>query len=102
LRHKALQGKHLALTRPPKFSSTYVQGGDIVKVFPAPGAGYIKDLLAPLRKFTNATGGINLQSIKVFSGQEPLRLALVSALVIQNSCHGNVFEGHFRKSKGQQ
>jgi 2-dehydro-3-deoxyphosphogluconate aldolase/(4S)-4-hydroxy-2-oxoglutarate aldolase len=79
--------RHGAVSIPGAYSPTevlnaYIQGGDIIKVFPAPGAAYIKDLLAPMPHLPlMPTGGISLQNIKDFQASGAVAFGIGSALV---------------------
>lgn len=67
---------------PTEVLNAYEEGGDIIKVFPAPGAGYIKDLLAPLPQLPlMPTGGIHLQNIREFMSAGAVAFGIGSALV---------------------
>ncbi len=67
---------------PSEVLKAYMLGGDIIKVFPALGAGYIKDLLAPLPQIPlMPTGGINLQNIRDFQKAGAVAFGIGSALV---------------------
>ena len=66
---------------PTEVLEAYVQGGEIIKVFPALGAGYIKELLAPLPHLPlMPTGGINLQNIRDFQKAGAVAFGIGSAL----------------------
>lgn len=57
-------------------------GADIVKVFPAPGAAYIKNILAPLNHIRlMPTGGIDAGNIKTFAAAGAVAFGIGSALV---------------------
>lgn len=67
---------------PTEVLKAYVQGGDIIKVFPAAGPGYIKDLLAPLPQIPlMPTGGISHQNIAAFRAAGAVAFGIGSALV---------------------
>lgn len=57
-------------------------GADIVKVFPAPDAAYIKNILAPLNHIrVMPTGGIDAGNIKTFAAAGAIAFGIGSALV---------------------
>jgi 2-dehydro-3-deoxyphosphogluconate aldolase / (4S)-4-hydroxy-2-oxoglutarate aldolase len=67
---------------PTEVLNAYQTGGDIIKVFPALSAGYIKDLLAPLPHLPlMPTGGIHLQNIRDFRAAGAVAFGIGSALV---------------------
>lgn len=67
---------------PTEILKAYVQGGDIIKIFPAAGAAYIKDLQAPLPQLPlMPTGGINHQNIATFQLAGAVAFGIGSALV---------------------
>lgn len=67
---------------PTEIFNAHAQGGDIIKVFPALGAGYIKDLLAPMPHLPlMPTGGINQQNISSFKAAGAVAFGIGSALV---------------------
>lgn len=67
---------------PTEVLKAYETGGDIIKVFPALSAGYIKDLLAPLPQIPlMPTGGIHLQNIREFMSAGAVAFGIGSALV---------------------
>ena len=67
---------------PTEVLQAYEEGGDIIKVFPALSAGYIKDLLAPLPQLPlMPTGGIHLQNIREFAAAGAVAFGIGSALV---------------------
>ena len=67
---------------PTEVLKAYTLGGDIIKVFPALSASYIKDLLAPLPQLPlMPTGGINHQNIKEFKNAGGIAFGIASALV---------------------
>jgi 2-dehydro-3-deoxyphosphogluconate aldolase/(4S)-4-hydroxy-2-oxoglutarate aldolase len=67
---------------PTEVLNAYEMGGDIIKVFPALSAGYIKDLLAPMPRLPlMPTGGINLQNIREFQATGAVAFGIGSALV---------------------
>lgn len=91
--------RHGAVSIPGAYTPTevldaYVQGGDIIKVFPAPGPQYIKDLLAPLPHLPlMPTGGIALQNIKDFKATGAVAFGVGSALV---DAKASVNEGYLK------
>lgn len=67
---------------PTEVFKAHKYGGDIIKVFPALSASYIKDLLAPLPQIPlMPTGGINLRNIKDFQNAGAVAFGIGSALV---------------------
>lgn len=67
---------------PTEVLNAYVYGGEIIKVFPALGPHYIKDLLAPMPQIPlMPTGGISLQNIKEFKDSGAVAFGIGSALV---------------------
>lgn len=79
------------LSIPGAFSPTEIvtahnNGADIVKVFPAPDAAYIKNVLAPLNHIKlMPTGGINLTNIKSFKDAGATAFGIGSSLVNNQS-----------------
>lgn len=66
--------------------TAYNNGADIVKVFPAPDAAYIKNILAPLNKIRlMPTGGINTGNIKAFKDAGATAFGIGSSLVNNQS-----------------
>jgi 2-dehydro-3-deoxyphosphogluconate aldolase/(4S)-4-hydroxy-2-oxoglutarate aldolase len=62
--------------------AAYKQGADMIKVFPATSAAYIKDLSAPLPKMhLLPTGGITLENISDFQKAGAAGFGIGSALV---------------------
>ncbi|MGX9977209.1 bifunctional 4-hydroxy-2-oxoglutarate aldolase/2-dehydro-3-deoxy-phosphogluconate aldolase [Staphylococcus gallinarum] len=75
-----------ALT-PSEITFAMNTGADIVKVFPISemGAGYIKDILAPLNEVDLLpTGGINLENIKQYIDVGAIGVGVSSAIVKNN------------------
>ncbi len=67
---------------PTEILMAHNNGADIVKVFPCPGAGYIKQVLAPLNHIrVMPTGGIDISNIKTFAGTGAVAFGIGSALV---------------------
>lgn len=67
---------------PTEIVTAHKNGADIVKVFPAPNAEYIKNILAPLNHILlMPTGGINLANIKTFSDAGASAFGIGSSLV---------------------
>ena len=67
---------------PTEVYKAHKYGGDIIKVFPALSASYIKDLLAPLPQIPlMPTGGVNLQNIKDYQRVGAVAYGIGSALV---------------------
>ena len=79
------------LSIPGAFTPTEIviahnNGADIVKVFPAPDAAYIKNILAPLNHIKlMPTGGINLTNIKSFKDAGATAFGIGSSLVNNQS-----------------
>ncbi|HEY8957521.1 bifunctional 4-hydroxy-2-oxoglutarate aldolase/2-dehydro-3-deoxy-phosphogluconate aldolase, partial [Chitinophaga sp.] len=62
--------------------AAYKQGADMIKVFPATSAAYIKDITAPLPKMhLLPTGGITPENIKDFQQAGAAGFGIGSALV---------------------
>jgi 2-dehydro-3-deoxyphosphogluconate aldolase/(4S)-4-hydroxy-2-oxoglutarate aldolase len=62
--------------------SAHNHGADIVKVFPAPDAAYIKNILAPLNHVRlMPTGGIDATNIMSFKATGAVAFGIGSALV---------------------
>ena len=69
-----------ALT-PTEILSAHNNGADIVKIFPAPDAAYIKNILAPLNHIrVMPTGGIDAENIKEFAAAGAVAFGIGSAL----------------------
>ena len=69
-----------ALT-PTEILSAHNNGADIVKIFPAPDAVYIKNILAPLNHIrVMPTGGIDAGNIKEFTAAGAVAFGIGSAL----------------------
>lgn len=67
---------------PTEVLEAYSHGGDIIKVFPASNAGYIKDIRGPLPQIPlMPTGGVNLDNIKQFYEAGAVAFGIASALV---------------------
>jgi 2-dehydro-3-deoxyphosphogluconate aldolase/(4S)-4-hydroxy-2-oxoglutarate aldolase len=67
---------------PTEILTAYNNGADIVKVFPAPNAAYIKNILAPLNHIrVMPTGGIDASNIKSFAATGAVAFGISSALV---------------------
>jgi 2-dehydro-3-deoxyphosphogluconate aldolase / (4S)-4-hydroxy-2-oxoglutarate aldolase len=67
---------------PSEIVTAHNNGADIVKVFPASDASYIKDVLAPLNHIRlMPTGGINLNNIKAFGEAGATAFGIASSLV---------------------
>jgi 2-dehydro-3-deoxyphosphogluconate aldolase/(4S)-4-hydroxy-2-oxoglutarate aldolase len=67
---------------PTEILTAYNNGADIVKVFPAPDAAYIKNILAPLNHIpVMPTGGIDAGNIKSFAAAGAVAFGIGSALV---------------------
>jgi 2-dehydro-3-deoxyphosphogluconate aldolase / (4S)-4-hydroxy-2-oxoglutarate aldolase len=66
--------------------AAYKQGADMIKVFPATSAAYIKDISAPLPKMhLLPTGGITPENIKDFQKAGAAGFGIGSALVNANT-----------------
>ena len=71
---------------PTEIVTAHNNGADIVKVFPAPDAAYIKNILAPLNHIKlMPTGGINLTNIKSFKDAGATAFGIGSWLVNNQS-----------------
>ena len=71
---------------PTEIVTAHNNGADIVKVFPAPDAAYIKNILAPLNHIRlMPTGGINLTNIKAFKDAGATAFGIGSSLVNNQS-----------------
>jgi 2-dehydro-3-deoxyphosphogluconate aldolase/(4S)-4-hydroxy-2-oxoglutarate aldolase len=71
---------------PTEILSAYNNGADIVKVFPALSAGYIKNILAPLNHIpVMPTGGLDAFNIKAFADAGAVAFGIGSALVNNSS-----------------
>lgn len=67
---------------PTEVLNAYSSGGDIIKVFPAANAGYIKDIRGPLPQIPlMPTGGVNLDNIQQFHQAGAVAFGIASALV---------------------
>lgn len=67
---------------PTEVLKAYSHGGDIIKVFPASNAGYIKDIRGPLPQIPlMPTGGVNLDNIQQFYMAGAVAFGIASALV---------------------
>ncbi|MDN3655084.1 bifunctional 4-hydroxy-2-oxoglutarate aldolase/2-dehydro-3-deoxy-phosphogluconate aldolase [Ferruginibacter paludis] len=67
---------------PTEILTAHNNGADIVKVFPAPDAAYIKNILAPLNHIrVMPTGGIDAGNIKTFAAAGAVAFGIGSALV---------------------
>lgn len=67
---------------PTEVLKAYSYGGDIIKVFPASNAGYIKDIRGPLPQIPlMPTGGVNLENIEAFHKAGAVAFGIASALV---------------------
>jgi 2-dehydro-3-deoxyphosphogluconate aldolase/(4S)-4-hydroxy-2-oxoglutarate aldolase len=67
---------------PTEILTAHNNGADIVKVFPAPDATYIKNILAPLNHIrVMPTGGIDAGNIKTFAATGAVAFGIGSALV---------------------
>lgn len=62
--------------------TAFNNGADIVKVFPAPDAAYIKNIMAPLNHIRlMPTGGVDAGNIKAFAAAGGVAFGIGSALV---------------------
>lgn len=67
---------------PTEVLNAYSYGGDIIKVFPASNASYIKDIRGPLPQIPlMPTGGVNLDNIQQFHQAGAVAFGIASALV---------------------
>lgn len=67
---------------PTEVLEAYSHGGDIIKIFPASNAGYIKDIRGPLPQIPlMPTGGVNLDNIQQFYKVGAVAFGIASALV---------------------
>ena len=70
-----------ALT-PTEILTAWKLGGDIIKVFPASGPVYLKDILAPLSPIPlMPTGGVNLKNINAYHQAGAVAFGIGSSLV---------------------
>lgn len=66
---------------PTEVLNAYSYGGDIIKVFPASNAAYIKDIRGPLPQIPlMPTGGVNLDNIQQFHQAGAVAFGIASAL----------------------
>jgi 2-dehydro-3-deoxyphosphogluconate aldolase/(4S)-4-hydroxy-2-oxoglutarate aldolase len=71
---------------PTEILMAHNNGADIVKIFPAPDAAYIKNILAPLNHIrVMPTGGIDAGNIKSFAAAGAVAFGIGSALVNSKS-----------------
>jgi 2-dehydro-3-deoxyphosphogluconate aldolase/(4S)-4-hydroxy-2-oxoglutarate aldolase len=83
----AVTKKAGAVSIPGAFTATEIftafkMGGDIIKVFPATGSQYIKDIRGPFPDIPlMPTGGINLQNIQEYLQAGAVAVGIGSALV---------------------
>ncbi len=67
---------------PTEIVQAHKWGADIIKVFPAPSADYIKNILAPLNHLRiMPTGGINADNIKDFQKAGAVAFGIGSSLI---------------------
>lgn len=67
---------------PTEILTAWNKGADIVKIFPAPDAAYIKNILAPLNHVrVMPTGGIDASNIKTFAATGAVAFGIGGALV---------------------
>ena len=67
---------------PTEIVTAYSNGGDIIKIFPASNADYIKALHGPLSHIPMMpTGGINIENIKEFQKTGAVAFGIGTALV---------------------
>src|SRR3954447_3267085 len=67
---------------PTEIVQAHRSGADIIKVFPAPNAAYIKNILAPLNHLKlMPTGGINVDNIKDYEAAGAVAFGIGNALV---------------------
>lgn len=67
---------------PTEILHAHNHGADIVKIFPAPDAGYVKNILAPLNHIrVMPVGGIDASNIESFAATGAVAFGIGSALV---------------------
>jgi len=67
---------------PTEILQAHRRGADIIKVFPAPNAAYIKNILAPLNHLKiMPTGGVNVDNIKDYAAAGAVAFGIGNALV---------------------
>jgi 2-dehydro-3-deoxyphosphogluconate aldolase/(4S)-4-hydroxy-2-oxoglutarate aldolase len=67
---------------PTEIVHAHRSGADIIKVFPAPNAAYIKNILAPLNTLKlMPTGGVNVDNIKDYEAAGAVAFGIGNALV---------------------
>jgi 2-dehydro-3-deoxyphosphogluconate aldolase/(4S)-4-hydroxy-2-oxoglutarate aldolase len=67
---------------PTEIVQAHRNGADIIKVFPAPNAAYIKNILAPLNHLKiMPTGGVNVDNIKDYAAAGAVAFGIGSSLV---------------------
>ncbi len=67
---------------PTEIVQAHRSGADIIKVFPAPNAAYIKNILAPLNFLKiMPTGGVNVDNIKDYAAAGAIAFGIGSSLV---------------------
>ncbi|HEY5392688.1 MAG TPA: bifunctional 4-hydroxy-2-oxoglutarate aldolase/2-dehydro-3-deoxy-phosphogluconate aldolase, partial [Hanamia sp.] len=67
---------------PTEVFTAWKNGADIIKVFPAPGPDYIKNILAPLNQIPiMPTGGIDTQNIAAYKNAGASAYGIGSSLV---------------------
>jgi 2-dehydro-3-deoxyphosphogluconate aldolase/(4S)-4-hydroxy-2-oxoglutarate aldolase len=67
---------------PTEIVQAHKSGADIIKVFPAPNAAYIKNILAPLNHLKlMPTGGVSVDNIKDFAAAGAVAFGIGSSLV---------------------
>ncbi len=67
---------------PTEIVQAHRSGADIIKVFPAPNAAYIKNILAPLNTLKlMPTGGVNVDNIKEYAAAGAVAFGIGSSLV---------------------
>jgi 2-dehydro-3-deoxyphosphogluconate aldolase / (4S)-4-hydroxy-2-oxoglutarate aldolase len=82
---------------PGAFTATEIvtahkNGADIIKLFPAPDAAYIKNILAPLNHIRlMPTGGIDASNIKIFAATGAVAFGIGSALVKGNAVVNEIY-----------
>jgi 2-dehydro-3-deoxyphosphogluconate aldolase/(4S)-4-hydroxy-2-oxoglutarate aldolase len=73
-----------ALT-PTEIDLAWLSGASFVKVFPSPGPGYIRDVLAPMPDVPLIpTGGVTLTSVEAYAAAGAVGVGVGSALVIED------------------
>ena len=86
---------------PTEILQAYKYGGQLIKVFPARDAAYIKDLRGPLPQIPlMPTGGITVENIKSFKDAGAVAFGIGSALVNAKEEVNDVYLKQIMKSAG--